>query len=73
MRDNYLEREGTNIDNITSNDLINVILGKVMNSKIAEINIDHGIKRFLKKSWRVRARLTKFIDDEFNRSDSIKE
>lgn len=73
VRDNYLEREGMTIDNMNTNELMYVILGKVMSSKIAENNIDHAVKRFLKKAWRVRAKLTKLINDEFNRSDNINE
>ena len=48
-----------------------VLLGQRIGSKSAEDNIDHAVKRFLKKAWRVRRHLTASINAEFERNDIV--
>lgn len=48
-----------------------VLLGQRIGSKSAEDNIDHAVKRFLKKAWRVRRHLTASINAEFERNDVV--
>ena len=41
---------------------IRVLLGKRIDSKVAEDNIDHAVKRFLKRAWRIRRRVTREVE-----------
>ena len=49
------------------------LLGARCSAKIAEDNLDHAVKRFLKKAWRTRKRLTKKLNDELGRRDMVGE
>ena len=49
------------------------LLGARCSAKTAEDNLDHAVKRFLKKAWRERNILTKRLNEEFGRRDMVGE
>ena len=48
-----------------------VLLGADAGTKAGEDSIDHAVKRFLKKAWRTRRKLTTAINREFERKDIV--
>jgi hypothetical protein len=52
-------------------DKLDLLLGRSTGSAESDDNIDHAFKRFLKRAWRRRARLTRAINEAFNRSDIV--
>ena len=52
-------------------DKMDLLLGRSTGNAVADNNIDHAFKRFLKRAWRSRARLTRAINEAFDRSDIV--
>ena len=46
-----------------------VLMGARAGCNLTEDSIDMAIKRFLRKAWKTRRRLTHAINDEFGRQD----
>ena len=49
------------------------LLGARCSVKTTEGNLDHVVKRFLKKAWSMRKRLTKKLNEELGRRDMVGE
>ena len=41
---------------------LEIILGRCIGSNVAEENVDHAFKRFMKRAWRLRKRVTKELE-----------
>jgi hypothetical protein len=48
---------------------VSALLGGQLDGVVAEDNVDHAVKRFLKKAWRVRRGLTKRLNARLGRKD----
>ena len=51
--------------------LMQLLLGKSVGCRPVEDDIDHAVKRFLKKAWRKRKRVTKAINEALGRTDIV--
>jgi len=55
----------------SEDEVLRVLLGGRTGSRTMEDNIDHAVKRYLKKAWRARKRLTEIVNEEMDRQDII--
>ena len=59
------------VEEIAQEEMIQIVLGRKVGSRAAEMSIDHASKRFLKRAWRTRRRVTnemeKVMEVEKNR------
>jgi len=62
---------GRDIEGASEEELMRVALGGRIGSSVAEDNIDHAVKRYLKRSWRTREWLTKLTNEILDRHDVI--
>ena len=51
--------------------LMQLLLGKSVGCRPVEDDIDHAVKRFLKKAWRKRKRVTKATNEALGRTDIV--
>jgi len=51
--------------------MMQLLLGKSVGYRPVEDDIDHAVKRFLKKAWRKRRRVTKAINEAMGRTDIV--
>ena len=69
-RDRMMTKAGDHLPDDAEGRVVK-LLGARCNAKAAEDNLDHAVKRFLKKAWRVRKRLTKKLNEELGRRDMV--
>jgi hypothetical protein len=65
---------GTGVDVFGLGDtemLLQLLLGRSVDCKVVEIDVDHAVKRFLKKAWRKRKKVTRAINEALGRSDLV--
>ena len=60
------------LEELEKEELIQIILGKRVGSQVAERNIDHAFKRFLKRTWRARKGVVKEIEKVTKMEKGIK-
>lgn len=59
------------IGHVGTRERVRILLGGQAGSKHSEDIVDFAVKRFLKKAWRARKRLTKLVNNSLNRKDIV--
>ena len=71
-RDRLIRKAGSALNSQNSREQqVQVLLGARLDNKDEEDNVDHAVKRFLKKAWRVRKALTGSLNEALGRSDFL--
>ena len=55
----------------TRQEQMKVLMGKRIGGRVLEDNVDHAMKRYLKKAWRERRGVTRAVNEEFGREDIL--
>ena len=71
MGEAYEVGTGRDIKRASAEELMRVALGGRVGSSAAEDNIDHAVKRYLKRTWRTREWLTKITNEILDRNDVL--
>ena len=71
-RDRLERKMGVDLDRCEDDESrVNVMLGQNVGCEVGEDNIDHAIKRFLKRAWRRRRSITQKINVSLSRNDYV--
>ena len=71
MGEAYAMGTGRDIRGASEEEVMRVALGGRVGSSVAEDNIDHAVKRYLKTAWRTRRWLTKITNEILDRHDVV--
>ena len=65
-------QRGCYFEDLCYEDRLEIILGKNIGCSVMEKNIDHAFKRYLKKAWRTRRKITKILEKVIKVEDGRK-
>ena len=60
---------GAGFSDLPESERVCALLGARAGSCAAEDRVDTLVKRFLRKAWKIRRRVTRAVNDEFGRQD----